>query len=708
LEFVNFDLLLTGDGQVRVLESPAGQTSAPVALALTAPPEQVLTDFYTFMNTPQQKEDRLRELGGQLHRALFAGAINDLYRESLGRASARARGLRIRLRSDSSLHTQIPWEFAYDGQARQFLSSRSDVLLCRYLHVERGEKVLRASFPLRLVLASAEPAGLPPLSDESEVDAVAEALGDLVKSGNIQLHTLPHATRDGLARTLRESGAHLLHFIGHGDFVGGRGALALEDENGKLDLLPADDLGEIVDVQPALRVVIVNACNTAQGDPSRAFMGVAEQLVAHGVPAVIAMRYPILDRVAVLFAQHFYSSLASGQPVDVAISETRQHIGFSRGQGVGQFGVPVLFMRTPDGQLIDLREPIRQLRADLVRRVLQLSQNNEVLAEWKMLHDLLQRLKRDLSLFEDMVRGTREIETAGLKGLLALFGKPARPSPPWDELNLMWQHGRTIVNNELLLFASERMKHIGKPFSAQGDRYEGEEWAVSVARLTRLIGQDLAERSADSLLEHVSQLQIALNKHLSLANDEMVKVQAENDALFERVREALGQLAREDQAGQWGEIGRDLGELERLRLQLAEWTRLHDLLEELWWQYMAAQQLMLSASDVRDVALHWSQVRDRQLASVFDFARGITAIGQAFVEAADGVRGEAWVVELKAQSDALESAIARRDLQAAYQAVREFRQTLERQYIRADRGVMDSANSFGQLNRQFEVKVRSA
>ena len=93
---------------------------------------------------------------------------------------------------------------------------------------------------------------------------------------------------------------------------------------------------------------------------------------------------------------------------------------------------------------------------------------------------------------------------------------------------------------------------------------------------------------------------------------------------------------------------------------------------------MAAQQLMLTASDVRDMELHWSQVRDRQLANVFGFARGITAIGQAFVEAADGVRGEAWVIELKAQSDALGDAIARRDLKAAYQAVREFRQTLER------------------------------
>ncbi|HEX2370177.1 MAG TPA: CHAT domain-containing protein, partial [Acidimicrobiia bacterium] len=57
-----------------------------------------------------------------------------------------------------------------------------------------------------------------------------------------------------------------------------------------------------------LRLALLNACEGARGSASDPFAGAAQSLVQQGIPAVIAMQFPITDRAAILFAQEFYGA----------------------------------------------------------------------------------------------------------------------------------------------------------------------------------------------------------------------------------------------------------------------------------------------------------------------------------------------------------------------------------------------------------------
>lgn len=100
-----------------------------------------------------------------------------------------------------------------------------------------------------------------------------------------------------------------------------------------------------------VRLVILNACETAKTSTYDAFLGVAPALINVGIPAAIAMQFPMPDASAIIFSEEFYRSLAKDYHVDAALTETRiamaERIGIDR----IDWGIPILFMRSPDGML---------------------------------------------------------------------------------------------------------------------------------------------------------------------------------------------------------------------------------------------------------------------------------------------------------------------------------------------------------------------
>jgi CHAT domain-containing protein len=80
---------------------------------------------------------------------------------------------------------------------------------------------------------------------------------------------------------------------------------------------------------PTLRLVFLNACETATVTREKGldpFAGVASAMVMAGLPAVVAMQFPISDQAAITFAQRFYPLLARGHPVDAAVAGARRAI----------------------------------------------------------------------------------------------------------------------------------------------------------------------------------------------------------------------------------------------------------------------------------------------------------------------------------------------------------------------------------------------
>jgi hypothetical protein len=205
------------------------------------------------------------------------------------------------------------------------------------------------------------PSGETPLETQREISNLNKSIRELTRTGYVELDVLKDGkvTRAQLFDRLQNAqnqraGYHVFHFIGHGriDRSKATGELALVDEYGRADWIDADRLGVMLKDHPSIRLVVLNSCEGAGSlteDPSA---GIAQRLVQSGVPAVIAMQFEITDAAAIEFGNRFYASLSIGKPIDTAVADARKAI-FLHGNDV-EWGTPVLYLRSPDGQLFDM------------------------------------------------------------------------------------------------------------------------------------------------------------------------------------------------------------------------------------------------------------------------------------------------------------------------------------------------------------------
>src|SRR5690606_37243505 len=115
---------------------------------------------------------------------------------------------------------------------------------------------------------------------------------------------------------------HVVHFVGHGGYDAQReeGVIWLADDDGTARSLGAGDLARLIADRRDLRLVLLNACESARPGALDIFSSTAAALVRRGLPAVIAMQYEITDRAAIEFARSLYDALADGLPIDSAVS----------------------------------------------------------------------------------------------------------------------------------------------------------------------------------------------------------------------------------------------------------------------------------------------------------------------------------------------------------------------------------------------------
>jgi TIR domain/CHAT domain len=112
-------------------------------------------------------------------------------------------------------------------------------------------------------------------------------------------------------------------------------------------------MGRLLADHRPLRLVVLNSCEGARGSARDIFSSTSATLVRRGIPAVLAMQYEITDRAAIEFSRAFYDALADGLPVDTSVSEARKAISLGMENTV-EWGAPVLYMHSPDGNLFDL------------------------------------------------------------------------------------------------------------------------------------------------------------------------------------------------------------------------------------------------------------------------------------------------------------------------------------------------------------------
>jgi tetratricopeptide (TPR) repeat protein len=100
----------------------------------------------------------------------------------------------------------------------------------------------------------------------------------------------------------------------------------------------------------------LNCCESAKVNVGEKFGNPAIGLMQSGwLPAVVAMQFPITDGAAINMSEGFYTALASNKPVDDALMNARKFIWL---QSKVEFGIPVLYMRSVDGRIFDVDNPI--------------------------------------------------------------------------------------------------------------------------------------------------------------------------------------------------------------------------------------------------------------------------------------------------------------------------------------------------------------
>lgn len=296
-------------------------------------------------------------VGTRIFESLLGGDVGEHYR----RCCTAGQELRLRLvfapgDPQSELLSALPWELVFDPQRHTHLARQRTSPVVRDVALAQRLGPLAVELPLRILVVDAAPRGMHALDLKAEKHRIQEALAPLVAQGLVD--TTYASTLRKMREKLLGRGVHVLHFMGHGGYLGeeGLGALYFETDDGGLDQVDGDLFGEFVAGAHDLRLVVLNACNTARysGAAGRPLhYGVATGVLQRTGRSVIAMQRPISDGAAISFSQTFYRYLALDHPVDLALAEARLQLAHDG----PEWSTPVLFLSAEEGRVFAVAPP---------------------------------------------------------------------------------------------------------------------------------------------------------------------------------------------------------------------------------------------------------------------------------------------------------------------------------------------------------------
>ena len=298
--------------------------------------------YEQFIARAHKVERLLDDLGARLYNAVFGSIGARELLQAWRQAEEQQRQISIISSIPAAL--SLPWELLHDAQGFLALRTRAPVSILRRLpQSESAGFATTFTPPLRVLLVTARP------DDAGFIDprGIARELLDEVQAregaGAIALEFLRPPTLAALRERLsdaKQPPVHVLHFDGHGVFKpddadarpaddgirlrgGGQGMLAFENDQGKLDLVRAETLAQVLQ-DSGVRLAVLTACQSAMSAADDAFSSVAGRLIKGGVDAVVAMSASLLVASATRYVEAFYRRLAEGMAVPVAHERARQ------------------------------------------------------------------------------------------------------------------------------------------------------------------------------------------------------------------------------------------------------------------------------------------------------------------------------------------------------------------------------------------------
>lgn len=270
------------------------------------------------------------EVGQALYGVLFPeGEVRDSLAEALvvSRAERRPLTMQLHLDAASPALAHYPWELVHDGQS--FLVADGAIALARYVDSAPALTPARVEMPLRILVVSPRPVNL---ASPTQRSAALAALEPLRQRGLVHVDVLTPPTYAALRQVLSSAGYEILHFdgpSGYGllDGQDPQAYLVFEDEQaGAFPVAGATLHNALFLSQLRLAVLTPPFVETARPrylPALTSLAGLAPALVKAGVPAVVAMQYPLSDEQNGRFAAQLYRSLAERAPLGTAVAHAR-------------------------------------------------------------------------------------------------------------------------------------------------------------------------------------------------------------------------------------------------------------------------------------------------------------------------------------------------------------------------------------------------
>jgi hypothetical protein len=323
--------------------------------------------------TGSTSERLMQSLGMGLWSWVFRGPLGQTLERSLGIAEGRQEPLQLQLEVRPPELIGLPWEIMQPQPGRSPLALEPQILFSRSTSAVDGllYRDCSSSLQVLLILGEVEGGDCPVSSQELQLSQEASLLKQLLEAslpglGGYgvtpgELVTLVRPDREILLRTLHQGRFNVVFYAGHGVPAADGGLLLLAPGV----TLSGTELAHSL-VRAGVKLAVLNTCWGAQPDCRQDQVlprsSLAEVLLHHGVPAVIAMRDSISDQEALGFIQTLTEALAEGQAIARAVAKSRQYLLSRYGFNHPAWTLPVLYQHPQfDGVLITLDEGVTRL-----------------------------------------------------------------------------------------------------------------------------------------------------------------------------------------------------------------------------------------------------------------------------------------------------------------------------------------------------------
>ena len=361
-----FKIYIEGDTRAGSMAPDKAEVQEYNAEKFWDEPTEYIGGLMEKLESGQISERDLLALGRLLTELALPGDILKLFKNNLETLKAGEEGLRLRLRIDIPELARLPWEYMIltdrapgEDKVEDFLARRGDISIVRTGTVYEKMPDFAPSSPIRIAGVLSNPSerlspdgdNLSILKVDEDKDAIDKLVAELRRLTRDEcleeVRWAPRPATIEALETVLEKPADIFYYAGHARFDPLQdGQLILEKENGGSEYYVSRNLIDLLK-KAHVRLVILNACETAYGDRKKRWSGSASNLEREQIPIVIGNQFKIDDEHARLLAEKIFKYLFIGYTIDQALYEARKAI-YKCNDGAEihrNWGVPVLYLR---------------------------------------------------------------------------------------------------------------------------------------------------------------------------------------------------------------------------------------------------------------------------------------------------------------------------------------------------------------------------